>query len=198
MKEKIRTKESILVVLTGKRPQKKHQKFMEMLYKFWYFKIKKNNILAIKYKGNTVIKCIPGKNLVTNDGDLYYAKKAAGEVPIYSYVGIRLGSSSTPVTKTDTDVTTETSPVSRKLTDVGYPRTDDPDSANTEADVDVVTWRYSYTIEEGNTTGIVEGAIVDDIDDPTSALTHFLFSESFDKTDDQSMKIFVNHGFNGV
>lgn len=206
MNEKIRTKESIIVILEENKRKKiiisKNKfiglkKLIELIVKFWVFQVKKNNILVIIYKNGFSVQLILGKNLVTNDGDLYYAKKAAGEIPICSYVGIRLGTGVIPVTKNDTDVTIENS-LGRKLTDEGYPRTDDPDPINTESDVDAVTWRFSYTMDEGNITGIAEGAIVNDLENPTSALTHFLFNEVFDKTDVQAMKIFVNHKFNGV
>jgi len=144
---------------------------------------------------------IPGLNIVTNDGDVYYAQSSVAETPTDDFdaagAGFRLGTDNTAPTKSDTDVTTEDS-AGRKATDATYPRTDDPDGDNTGAGVDIVTWRVSYTTAEANITGIQEGAIVDDRATPTAALTHFLFAASFDKTASDTLKVFVNHEMLGV
>ena len=144
---------------------------------------------------------IPGLNIVTNDGDQYYAQSAAGETPTDDFdaagAGWRLGTSNTAPTKTDTDVTTEDAN-GRKATDATYPKTNDGDGDNTGAGVDIVTWRVSYTTAEAIITGIQEGAIVDDRTTPTAALTHFLFAASFNKTASDTLKVFANHEMLGV
>lgn len=144
---------------------------------------------------------IPGLNIVTNDGDLYYAQMAAGETPDDDFdgasSGLRLGSDNTSPTKTDTDVTTFLSGTGHAL-DGTYEQTDDQDADNTGAGADILTWRYSYTTGEGNQNGIIEGAIVDDRTTPTAALTHFLFAASFNKTSSDTLKVFVNHEMSGV
>jgi hypothetical protein len=144
---------------------------------------------------------VPGINIVTNDGDTYYAQMVASETPDDDFdganSGLRLGSDNTSPTKSDTDVTSFLSDSAHAL-DGGYEKTDDDDSDNTGAGVDVVTWRYSYTTGEGNVNSIIEGAIVDDRTTPTAALTHFLFAASFDKTSSDTLKVFVNHTMNGV
>lgn len=144
---------------------------------------------------------IPGLNIVTNDGDLYYAQSAVAETPTDDFdaagAGWRLGTSATAPTKSDTDVTTEDS-AGRKATDGTYPQTNDADGDNTGSGVDIVTWRVSYTTAEAIITGIQEGAIVDDRTTPTAALTHFLFAASFNKTASDTLKVFVNHEMLGV
>jgi hypothetical protein len=144
---------------------------------------------------------VPGLNIVTNDGDQYYAQMACAETPTDDFdgasSGLRLGSDNTSPTKSDTDVTTFLSGTGHAL-DAGYEETNDPDSDNTGAGVDVVTWRYSYATGEGNANGIQEGAIVDDRTTPTAALTHFLFAASFNKTSSDTLKVFVNHEMSGV
>ena len=75
--------------------------------------------------------------------------------------------------------------------------TNDSDGDNTGSGVDIVSWRYSYLTTEGNVSGIIEGAIVDDDTTPTGALTHFLFAASFNKTSSDTLKVFVNHEFAG-
>lgn len=144
---------------------------------------------------------IPGLNIVTNDGDLYYAQSAVAETPTDDFdaagAGFRLGTSGAAVGKTDTDVTTEDA-AGRKATDATYPRTNDPDGDNTGSGTDIVTWRVSYLTSEANITNIAEGAIVDDRTTPTAALTHWLFAATFTKTSSDTLKVFVNHEFLGV
>lgn len=156
-------------------------------------------VLENKKTGKKTI--IHGVNIVTNDGDTYYAQSAVAESVDDDFdggsSGLRLGSDNTTPVKADTDVTTFLTGSDHGL-DATYPLTDDPDTDNTGSGVDIVTWRYSYTTAEGNVDGIIEGAIVDNKGTPTAALTHFLFAASFNKTSSDTLKIFVNHTFNGV
>ena len=147
-------------------------------------------------------KIIHGVNIVTNDGDAYYAQMACGEAPDDDFdgasSGLRLGDTDTPAPgKTDTDVNNFLAGTAHAL-DATYEQTDDPDTDNTGAGVDIVTWRFSYLTTEGNAVDIIEGAIVDDRTTPTAALTHFLFAAAFTKTSSDTLKVFVNHQFNGV
>ena len=144
---------------------------------------------------------IPGMNIVTNDGDLYYAQSSVAETPDDDFdaagAGFRLGSDATAPTKADTDVTTEDT-AGRKATDATYPQTDDQDGDNGSAGTDVVTWRVSYTVAEAIIASIAEGAICDSRTTPTAALTHFLFAAPFGKTGSDTLKVFVNHEMLGV
>ena len=145
---------------------------------------------------------IPGMNIVTNDGDVYYAQSAAAETPTDDFdhattAGLRLGSAATAPVKTNTDLTTFLSG-SDHVIDATYEQTNDGDADNTGAGTDIVTWRYSYLTSEGNVSGIQEGAIADDKTTPTAVLTHFLFAASFSKTSSDTLKVFVNHEFLGV
>ena len=145
---------------------------------------------------------IPGINIVGNDGDQYYAQAAAGESVTDDFTaagaGLRLGSSATAPTKTDTDVTVFLSGTDHVI-DGTYPQTNDGDSDNTGAAVDTVTWTYSYTTAQGNANGIQEGAISDVRAGPSTAvLTHFLFAASFNKTSSDTMKVIANGNLLGV
>lgn len=144
---------------------------------------------------------MPGANIVTNDGDIYYAQMICSETPTDDFdaaaSGLRLGSSNTAPTKSDTDVTTFLATSGHAL-DATYEKTNDGDADNTGAGVDIVTWRYSYLTSEGNVSGIQEGAIVDNRTTPTAALTHFLFAASFSKTSSDTLKCFINHEILGV
>lgn len=144
---------------------------------------------------------MPGLNIVTNRGDLYYAQSACAETPTDDFdgtnSGMRLGTGVSSPTKTDTDCETENS-AGRHALDATYERTADPDSDNTGSGTDIVTWRFSYLTSEGNIANIANGAIVDNRTTPTQALTHFLFAAAFTKTSSDTLKVFVNHTMNGV
>jgi len=144
---------------------------------------------------------IPGLNIVTNDGDVYYAELACEETPTDDFdaagAGFRLGTNAAAPGKTDTDVGTEDT-AGRKATDATYPQTSDPDGDNTGSGVDIATWRVSYLTSEANIVSIAEGAICDDRVTPTAALTHFLFASTFTKTSSDTLKVFVNHEMLGV
>lgn len=166
-----------------------------------WFLPKHNNVLAVltSRKGGQLL--IPARNIVTNAGDQYYAQSSAGEAPTNDFdaaaAGLRLGSATTTPTKTNTDVGTFLAGTGHTL-DAGYEKTNDDDTDNTGAGVDIVTWRFSYGTSEGNANGIAEGAIADDRVTPTALLTHFLFGSSFNKTSGDTLKVFVNHTMNGV
>lgn len=151
-----------------------------------------------KTKDRTIIH---GVNIVTNDGDTYYAQVACGETPDDDFTdalaGLRLGDDNTTPIKTHTDVTNFLSGTDHAC-DGTYPMTDDQDGDNSGAGVDIVTWRYSYTTAQGNAVDIIEGAIVDNDTTPTAALTHFLFAGVFTKTSSDTLKVFVNHEFLGT
>lgn len=142
---------------------------------------------------------VPGLNIVSNAGDLYYAQLGAGEAVTNDFAagGLRLGDSNTAPAKTNTDVTNFLAGTGHAV-DATYPQTDDGDGDNSGAGTDVVSYRYSYTTAQGNANGIIEGAIVDSIVTPTAALTHFLFGAAFNKTSSDTLKVFVNHTMNGV
>jgi len=160
-------------------------------------------IIAIKrniYTGQTTK--IHGVNIVTNSGDLYYAQKAMGETPTYNFIngsgGLHLGTSAAATSKTQTDVQTENT-AGRHTIKSTYPKTADADSDNTGSGTDIATWTYEYLSTEGNIVNIAEGAIVLVLAGAgTQALTRFLFGALFTKTSADTLKVIVNHQFNGV
>ena len=148
-----------------------------------------------------------GANLVTNDGDIYYAKQSCEEAHgsnedfSDSTARIELQNPSSADTPAKGDAYQQVSnPVtaSRKAFDSNYPKTADADSDNTGAGVDVVTYLTSWTTSDFNATGIKGGAIHENASpvNATKLLTHFTIS-SFDKTSSDTLKVFVNHTMNG-
>ena len=157
-----------------------------------------------------------GSNLVTNDGDIYYAKKAAGETPASnenfgaSACVLQNPASANTIAKTDayaqvTNPITTTGAV-RPLT-ATYPKTADSDSDNTGASADAISYRFDWATTQINTGAgnpITGGAIYDvGQTSPVAAtkiLTHWNFTSpaTFHKTSTDTLKLFVNHTFNGV
>ena len=157
-----------------------------------------------------------GSNLVTNDGDIYYAKKAAGETPASnenfgaSACVLQNPSSANTIAKTDTYGSVTNPIVSsgavRGLT-ATYPKTADSDSDNTGASADAISYRFDWATNQIDTSSgnpITGGAIYDvgqtSPVSGTKILTHWNFTSpaTFHKTSTDTLKLFVNHTFNGV
>jgi len=164
------------------------------------------NICIVKENQDTGKKTwYHAKNIVTNDGDLYYAQKSVGGTPTSDFGGsdgrmeLRTGSATPAKAHVYSDVTTPVT-ASRKIKDSSYPKTADDDSDNTGAGADIVTWRTSWTTGDFNATAIIGGCFHVGGASPASGaklLTHFSIT-SFNKTASDTLKIFVNHTFNGV
>lgn len=168
----------------------------------------RNNVIAVRTKpeGRHLLKeWFFGHNIVTNDGDIFYAKKGAGESPAANEGASRMelqnpASADTPA-KGDT-YTNVTTPItgSRKTFDATYPKTNDTgDTDNTGDAVDAVSYRVSWATTDFNATGIKGGCIHDNASPvgATKLLTHFVLT-SFDKGATDTLKVFVNHTMNGV
>lgn len=86
-----------------------------------------------------------------------------------------------------------------------YPRFNDGDADNTGGANDQVTWSYNWATGDFDTTGasdLTGGVIVDRSTTETPASTakllcHFNFSSAFEKTGNDTLKVFVNHTFEG-
>lgn len=155
------------------------------------------NVLAVLRNVHTGHeRHILGRNIVTNDGDIWYARKAGGS-SYFTVAGLRLGTGTATPTKSDTDVTTALAAGS-VATDAGYPKTDDDDADNSSyASADSNTWRFSFGTGIANGNDIIEGAIVDSLTTPTKAVTHFKFGAAFNKTTSDTLKVFCSHNFLG-
>ena len=146
---------------------------------------------------------MPGKNIVTNDGDLYYAQMASSTAPTNDFdhattAGLILGTGLTAVGKTDT--VTETIIVSGDTAlESGYDKVNDGDADNTGAGTDIITWKYAYATGDFNDANISEGSI--DVNHTTpggAVLCHFLFAAAFAKSATNTLTVYVNHTFTGV
>ena len=181
----------------------------------------KNNICVVLKKEDGSKHWFYGSNIVTNDGDIYYAKKACAETVTANenFAAVSGGAGATCIlnnpSSADTLVKTDAygqvlSPIvtsgAQKDCTSAYPKTNDGDSDNTGAGTDVVTYKFSWTTSQINTAAgnaITGGCIVDKAATLGSAikiLTHWNFSSpaSFHKTSTDTLTLYVNHTMNGV
>ena len=150
-------------------------------------------------------KWIKGMNLVGNDGDTFYAQAAASEAPTNDFAGangrqeLGNGSQGTPG-KTDT-YSALIGPVtaSRKIIDATWPKTNDGDADNTGAAVDTVL-SASPVLSASNSVGLSGGVVHNAAGSPVagSVLLTYWTITAFNKTADDTLKIFINHNFLGV
>tara|TARA_R110002050_G_scaffold186824_4_gene321202 strand:- start:791 stop:1450 length:660 start_codon:yes stop_codon:yes gene_type:complete len=150
-------------------------------------------------------------NLVTNDGEIYYAKQGAGETQASNedFGGKGSGTGyfemgTTAYTEAETDTFTNfdvggSSKISgsRQTFTSGYPKTNDTgDSDNTGDATDAVSYAVNYSASAWNDANVEQGCIHDNTS-PVSAtklLSVFSFT-SFAKTSSDTLKVFVNHAF---
>ena len=181
----------------------------------------KNNICVVLKKNDGSKHWFYGSNIVTNDGDIYYAKRACGETPstdenfgaVASGAGatciLQNPSSANSLAKAD-DYGEVTNPIvtsgAQKDCTSAYPKTNDGDSDNTGAGTDVVTYKFSWTTSQIDTSSgnaITGGCIVDKaatLSGNPKILTPWNFASpaSFHKTSTDTLTLYVNHTMNGV
>jgi hypothetical protein len=145
-------------------------------------------------------------NLVTNDGEIFYAKQGAGETPSANedFSTGFFDMSTTAYTEAETDTYNEydvsgTGSISGSIQafTAGYPKTNDTgDADNTGDGTDVVSYAVNYSAAAWNDTDIEQGAIHDNATPVTASKILCVFSfTSFAKTSSDTLKVFVNHAF---
>ena len=145
-------------------------------------------------------------NLVTNDGEIFYAKQGAGETPSANenFQSGRFEIGTTAYTEAETDTFNQfdvsgTSKIngSRQTFTSGYPKTNDTgDTDNTGDSTQAVSYAVNYTAASWNDTDVEQGCIHDNATPTTTTKLLCVFSfTSFAKTSSDTLKIFVNHTF---
>jgi len=166
----------------------------------------KNNVLAVLHRaGERLAHLIPGENIVTDTGDIYYAQEGAAEATTNAFGIIELTSgrevASTPAKDDDrSDYDTLVIGSTQKAHDGTYPKTNDVDADNTgTTGTDVVTFLTSYTKADFNAASITHGIITNVTPGATEPiLAAWEYAAAFEKTANDTLKNFVNHRFNGV
>lgn len=141
---------------------------------------------------------MPASNIVTDAGDLYYAQLGASESPTNAFGVHELASAGTPAKGADRSAFTMIGSTEKAHT-ATYPKTNDGDADNTGAGTDIVTYLATYAKGDFSATGITHGIITNATPGASEPiLTGYAFAASFDKTSNDTLKVFVNHQMNGV
>jgi len=158
---------------------------------------KHKNILALLETPNGRL-LIPASNIVTNDGDLFYAELMAGQVPTETFTTHELGSAGTPG---KTAIRSDFTPIAstEKLEAATYPKTNDGDADNTGAGTDIRTTLASYAKGDFASAGITHGWVTNPTPGASEPLlTGYAFAATFEKTVNDTLKVFVNHEALGI
>ena len=159
---------------------------------------KRDNALAILTRPSGEKIITPGCNIVTNDGDLYYAELSCEEAVTVSYTYWEQNSAGTPgKTAIRSDFTEIGS--SGLAEDGTYPMTNDSDGDNTGAGVDIRTTRVSYSAASFNHAAITHSIVTKAA--PAAGetlLSGWAWAASINKTAQDTLKCFLNHEFLGI
>ncbi len=144
-------------------------------------------------------------NIVTDAGDEYYAEAGAqkgGESVTNDFDSMSLATSASgaPAKGNDWSDITEIASTN-KLVKATYPKTNDTgDADNTGDGIDVATWTFEWAAGDFNSTVITDGVILVGAGAGSEPLlTHFEFTGGvFTKTAQDTLKVIVNHLFDGV
>ena len=149
------------------------------------------------------------KNIVTDAGDLYYAQRGAsvavptnftnGSGVFDAIMELYNGASAAPAKGNDRSDLAGLVTDSDQVIDGTYPQVGDADGDNTGAGADIITYRVTYAKADANATGISDVVITNPSPGASEPLLmHAEFSSPFDKTSDDTLKVFVNHQMNGT
>lgn len=176
---------------------------------------KSKNVIAIRTRNagtkNEIKEWFLTHNIVTVDGNKYYAEKAANATMTIDFSDTNnrceLQNPATSPTTANTDVYSNIANVitaSRKALTATYPKVSDNDADNLGGGATVVSWDYSWITTDFNTVSannIYGGCIHDAGTSPVSGtklLNHWAFATSFEKLSTDKLKVFVNHTLVGI
>jgi len=148
-------------------------------------------------------------NIVTNEGDKYYAQRGAAATPTYTFnAGMMVVAKSYTVAATKVATFgrfVNTTYTGRKAFDATYPKTGDTDSDNTGRTADAVTYKRTYTTSEANYTIKALGICRRNATTAAASASKVLLSyktlssaQQVTKTSSQTLVVYINHTFNGV
>ncbi len=158
-------------------------------------------------------------NIVTDDGDLYYAERGAllttgtpiAPVPTeftdtngVPDMIMELYDNTTPNTAPGkgndrSDLNRVLATGSGQVIDATYPQVGDADCDNTGSGTDIITYRVSYVTGDANLADISDVILTNPSPGASEPLImHAEFTAPFTKTSADTLKVFVNHRMNGV
>lgn len=150
-------------------------------------------------------------NIVNDQGDLFYAYRAADEQPPDSLFTNGAAKTFDGIMELYKSVSAAPSKGanrggltggvlitgSAKAMDSGYPKRNDDDTDNTGAGADIVTYRVTYTTGEANDT--FDDVVITN-PSPGASENLLMWADGLGriKTNTDVLKVFVNHRMNGV
>lgn len=160
---------------------------------------------------DTLVNWMLVKNIVTNDGDAYYARQGANEAHAANEdfgdttARFEMGTTAFTTLKASNfgnwDVAGTSKIAGSRLGFTGtYPKTNDTgDADNTGDAIDAVSYAINYTATSWSDTTVETGCIHENASPATTTklLTGWSFTQ-FSKTTSDTLKVFVNHTMNGV
>lgn len=157
------------------------------------------------------VRVIKAKNIVTDQGDEYYARRSVLEQPdddqfttgaALAFDGVmELGNDLTPPAPDKTQVRTAMTNIvsgSEKAMDATYPKTNDGDGDNSGAGIDIATYLVSYLTSEANANDIQQVWITNPSPAAGEVLMMYATFTAFNKTSSDTLKVFINHTMTGV
>ena len=140
------------------------------------------------------------QNIITDAGDIYYAKLCAGENAGDALTSLYLGSNAAPnpLKANNFSHLTLIANTEKALT-ATFPKTNCQDADNGHGGVNVVTYKYEYGKADFNAAVISEGVLSEaGAAGDDAILCHFEFESAFEKTANDTLTVFVNHENEGV
>ena len=177
------------------------------------FKYKEQVVVVLKdaATGKVLMRHELEPNIVTNEGDKYYAQRGAASTPSYTFnkgmlvVAKSYARAATKVATFRDFKGIATSLTGRQSFDSGYPKTNDSDTDNTGRTADAVTYKRTYSTSQANYTIKALGICRFQATSNGAANSRVLLSyktlsaaQQVTKTSSQTLVVYVNHTFNGI
>ena len=163
---------------------------------------KHRNVLAILGREDGSVDAIPGSNIVTTAGDVYYAQRGAAEAPTNTFNThhlVKAWAASHPAKASDySHATTKAAAGALKAIAAGYPKSNDPDTNNSGRGTTKTSWLADYTAGDFADTAIIGGLITVTTPGANAALLCGYTIASFDKASTDTLKVYVNHEAQGI
>ena len=145
------------------------------------------------------VQVIPGRNIVTDQGDLWYAQSACGESPTVAMANLYLATGGPATPAKDDDYSDFSGVTGEKAKTATYPKTNDGDADNTGAGIDVVSWKFEYATSDGPYVDVTHSFIsVASATGTDPILNSYKWAAAWSKDASTSAKVFVNHTMNGT
>ena len=157
----------------------------------------KNNVLAILGRPDGKL-IIPASNIVTNDGDLFYAELSVETATTDEFDYWCMATAGTPAKDANLGDFTHIV-ASKKVQTATYPKLSDADTDNTGSGADIRTTSVNYTAADFDDSAITHGVVTNTaIGGTEHLLSGWEWAASINKTSADTLKCFLNHTFTGV